>query len=319
MTRVGAIDVGSNGIRLLIAERAGRSGLREVENKREGIRLGQDVFSEGRISSGTQRRLVKALEDFQEEVAKNRVESVRAVGTSALREAENRQEVVRKIQEEVGWTIEIIRGEEEARLVHRAVIETLGAPKGIGLLIDIGGGSLTLSLSSGRELLAERSLKLGAVRLLRRMKERNLRNGAVCEMVQDSVASAKRWIERQLKGRKLQWGAGTGGNIECLGELRERLLDRGSDRLLQTEELSGLTTFLLLLSPREREERLKLRPDRADVIAPAAVVLTALLSAAGLPELSIPHVGLKEGLAFELFDKVSLWRQKKRPMRSPVA
>ena len=149
MTTLAAIDAGSNAMRLVIG-RAGRNGgVEVVKNSREAVRMGKDVFAGGRMS----RRLIKAAAAafgrFHETIDEWGVEHTVAVGTSALREAENRTDLLDLVREKTGIEVNVIGGLEEARLVHLAVSRKIDISEGEAVLVDVGGGSVEVTLTSG--------------------------------------------------------------------------------------------------------------------------------------------------------------------------
>ncbi|NDC37285.1 MAG: Ppx/GppA family phosphatase, partial [Proteobacteria bacterium] len=192
MTVVAAIDVGSNAIRLAIGSLDRENQLAIVESFREPIRLGQDVFTRGIITDETAERLFAALRDFKQITDRHGVTKLRAVATSACREAANRDLIARKIHERCGINLEIIQGTEEARLIAQAVVSKVDLGRKLGLLIDIGGGSLELSLINDGDVILSDSVKMGAVRLLQILEARKRSAGVFQRLVKDYAQSLRR-------------------------------------------------------------------------------------------------------------------------------
>jgi exopolyphosphatase / guanosine-5'-triphosphate,3'-diphosphate pyrophosphatase len=302
MPTLAAIDIGSNALRLMIAgaERQGQLTMRTTT--REPVRLGQDVFSSGVIGEANQQRLVAAMRRFAEEIDRANVRWTRAVATSAMREARNASTCVEQVSQETGIRIDVIGTEEEARLIHLAVASRLDLGKRLALLIDIGGGSTEITLSEDGNILSTASYSMGAVRLLQLMEGRS--KGDRNQLVREYVDAMQRRIKKDIGDREIDLLAGTGGNIESLGDLSKELLGRTRDDALSVDDLEELVKELQNLSVDERISRFRLRPDRADVIVPAAIVLQRIAKIAGVKELHIPRVGLKDGVLFDMAEEL---------------
>src|SRR6267142_5014149 len=167
MPTVAAIDVGSNAIRLLIANANTTGGYETILSIREPVRLGQDVFTKGLISAQTIERTLQTFQGFQEKLDQHAVKHVKAVATSALREATNRDVLLKQVAKNTGIEISVIGGEEEARLIHLAAKETVNLNNKLALLVDIGGGSVEVVLADNSAVLCTESYAMGSVRLLK--------------------------------------------------------------------------------------------------------------------------------------------------------
>ncbi len=300
MPMIGAIDVGTNAMRMAIGFVDGDRRVHLVEDHREPVRLGAEVFSGGNISSDTAWRAVRALKKFRERLDRHRVEHLRAVATSALREARNRGRFLERAARFAGIRLSVIGGEEEARLVHLAVAERINLKNKLALLIDIGGGSVEISLVNKKRILAAESFKMGAVRLLQILEEKKQGEEDFFRMVQEYVEPALKRFKRAIGKRKIDFCIGVGGNIETLGYLKKRMLDAEDNGYVTRKEIEAILKKLEALTVEERMRRLFLRPDRADVIVPAAIVLHQVLKEAGVSRALIPGVGLKEGILIDL-------------------
>lgn len=300
MPMIGAIDVGTNAMRMAIGFVDGDRRVHLVEDHREPVRLGAEVFSGGNISSDTAWRAVRALKKFREHLDRHRVEHVRAVATSALREARNKNRFVERAARFAGIRLSVIGGEEEARLVHLAVAERINLKNRLALLIDIGGGSVEISLANRKGILAVESFKMGAVRLLQILEEKKQGEEDFFRMVQEYVEPALKRFKRAIGKKKIDCCVGVGGNIETLGYLKKKLLKSDGGGFLTRAEIEGILKKLEALTVEERMQRLFLRPDRADVIVPAAIVLQQVLKEARVGRVLIPGVGLKEGILIDM-------------------
>jgi len=306
---IAAIDVGSNAIRLAIATVDATGQYQVVHNAREAVRLGHDVFATGRISDVTIKAALEAFRRFREQLSKYSVTRFKAVATSALREAENGEAFVALVLKRHRIPISVIGPEEEARLVHLAVKERIQLNGRIALLVDIGGGSVEISLGNKSGILSTQSYAMGSVRLLRILNQRRLTRSRFNQLVSRYVDVTNRRLQKELGGQKIEMCIGTGGSIESIGEIRRDLFKKRSSAKITTIELASVSRKLQALTVEERIQRFHLRPDRADVISPAAVVLQNILRQARVREILIPGVGVKDGLLSEIVWEI-LYRGK---------
>lgn len=305
MTVLAAIDVGSNALRLAIGAVDPQGLLKITESHREAIRLGGEVFATGEISLANGQRVISAFERFKLVIERNRVSKVRAVATSALREARNGAEIARQVEAATGIKVEIIGGDEEARLVFLAVSHRVKLSGRLAFLVDIGGGSVELSLVSDGDIIASETVKMGAVRLLQLLEERKRGHKVFARLVEGYAQGLQRQLKKEIKSRRISLCIGTGGNIEALGDLRVEHLKKKDDNLITVKDLEDLFDELRGMAVEERVQKLNLKPDRADVIVPAIAILRQVLRYTNVDELQIPHVGLKDGVLLELSPQVA--------------
>src|SRR5215208_3836843 len=305
MLRISAIDVGSNAMRMVVGEVDESWRVSVVENIRLPVRLGQDVFSKGYLEEKTLQQTEEAFLHFRHVADGFNVQRLRAVATSAAREAANRDLLVDRIFRASGIEIEIISGEDEARLIHAGVAHVLDLKNKRTLLIDIGGGSVEVTLSSGRNIISTDSYNLGTVRLLETLNTQDKPKQMFGKLARELVEASRHRIERDIGEEKIQICVGTGGNVEEIGRLRQKLFKAESDRFVTLDELARLIERLNDMNVEERINKLKLRPDRADVILPASNVLHLIANEAGVKEIMIPNVGLKDGILHEIAEELS--------------
>jgi exopolyphosphatase / guanosine-5'-triphosphate,3'-diphosphate pyrophosphatase len=301
--RAAAVDIGSNAIRYVVAEVSEAGTYTEVESERLAVRLGKDVFSkERRFSASTLEAAVDALGRVRRRLDDLGIAHYRAVATSAVRESRNGGELVDRIRREAGIHVETISGSEEARLVWLAVGSRLPLGPDPWLLMDLGGGSLEVSVVNEEGILWSVSHTLGTVRLLNAFEE---------EEARVTGADFRELLERYVHVLKVpaavaDWmpvgTVATGGNIEALAGLAVELGSRAGVPTLPTRELRRQLNRLAGLTFEERMETLGLREDRADVILPAAVIYERVADLAGANEILVPGVGVKEGLVLDLVD-----------------
>jgi exopolyphosphatase/guanosine-5'-triphosphate,3'-diphosphate pyrophosphatase len=271
-----------------------------VDYQRVPVRLGQDVFSVGYITEASMEATIQAISRFRDLLEHLGVPRLRAVATSAVREAENSDIFIDRIASQTGITPEVISGEEEARLVHLAVSKAIDLRGKYAVLIEIGGGSVEVTLSFGETILSSESYRLGTVRLLQKFGSVTDNLLSFSRMVLEYAELARQRIDREIGEQKIDLCMGTGGNADALGELRRRLLRRRSSDFIQLDELAALVETIGKMPVAERIEKLGLRPDRADVIVPAGIVLHMIARETRVRQITLPHVGLKEGILWDM-------------------
>lgn len=292
--RLGAIDVGSNAIRLRIVETSyGGDVAREVASERHPIRLGRDVFRSGELSRETLEQATHALTTMRTRMKREGVVAYRAVATSATRDAANGATLVLRARREAGVELDTIDGLEEARLVQVAVTRAVRL-EGRTALADVGGGSTEVTLLEGTRPVTSSSLPLGTVRLLEAWNPNggavgSRRLGVLGDVVDRAlthVAPALARAERIVM---------TGGTVTALAKLGGR-----DGHSVSVARLEAVLERLRRMDTDERMDVFGLRPDRADTILPAAVVVTRIARAAGARTIDAPGVGVRDGILAEL-------------------
>jgi exopolyphosphatase/guanosine-5'-triphosphate,3'-diphosphate pyrophosphatase len=316
MPAIAAIDVGSNAFRLVIANVDAGKPPTILDILREPVRLGQDVFTHEIITEETLERAEGAFLRFRDAIARHGVRVTRAVATSAMREAQNAELCVDRILRSSGIEIDVITPEEEARLIHLAVSAAVKLDRRVAILLDIGGGSTEVTIVEDGKIVSTQSYKMGAVRMLQVMDGKARGERRFHQLVREYVDATQLRIKREIGGKKIDLLVGTGGNIETLGDLRKEHLGRERNTVLSSEDLDQLVRRLQSCSVEDRIKEFKLRPDRADVIVPAAIVLQKIVKLAGVDDAQIPHVGLKDGLLIDMAEE--LFGTSKRLYRDQV-
>ena len=288
--RYAAIDVGSNALRLLIADLVIKG--KEVTSKkntlvRVPLRLGDDAFLHKKLSSEKAEDLVKTFVAFRNLMDVYKVTDYMACATSAMRESVNGQEVVAEINSKANIQLEIIEGQREASIIYSSHIEQHLDKKRNYLYIDVGGGSTELSIFSGNEAVASRSFDIGTIRMLGQQDK------------EETWKELKDWIKVNTKNHKNLAGIGTGGNINKLFKLSGE--KEGS--ALTFLKLRSLYNYLTSYSLNERITILGLNEDRADVIIPASEIYLTVMKWAGVKSIYVPKVGLVDGIIQLLLEK----------------
>jgi exopolyphosphatase/guanosine-5'-triphosphate,3'-diphosphate pyrophosphatase len=308
LTTLAAIDVGSNAMRLAIGKTRKNGKVKVIETAREPVRLGWDAFSQGRFSPEIVDRTVEAFRRFSESIRKSGVQQTAAVATSAVREAQNGLELTHRVRQETGIDVSVITGVEEARLVHLAVSKKLDISKGDALLVDIGGGSVELAITSGGLLVESRSYDLGTVRMLHVLSGED-GAGRFAGLVEEVASEARDWISGVLGHHLIGVFIGTGGNVETIGDLSGRRAGKLATSYAYLGDIDRTRLELEALGFEGRRRELGLKQDRADVIYPATVVIQSLMNVVWAATLTIPRVGLREGV---LVDLSMRWRPGRR-------
>jgi exopolyphosphatase/guanosine-5'-triphosphate,3'-diphosphate pyrophosphatase len=316
MPTLAAIDVGSNAIRLAIGSVNGDRKLTIIENIREPVRLGQDVFKKGNIAEETIERATEAFFRFKQVIESHGAKWTKAVATSAVREALNQEFFIDRVSQVSGIEIDVIGPEEEARLIHLGVAEKINLKNKLAMLVDIGGGSAEITLVQDGQILSTESFRMGAVRLLQVLEEKKLGERHFNQLVREYVDAAQKRIKKEIGNQKIEVCVGTGGNIESLGQLRSELFKKDRSTVISKDEIDTLVKKLQAMTYEERVQELRLRPDRADVIVPASVVLQKIVKLADVDEVLIPCVGLKDGLLIDMMQE--LYGEKKHLYRDQV-
>ena len=288
-----AIDIGSNAVRLLIKsidrEAVQEKKIKKVMMLRVPLRLGFDVFSIGELSEKKADKLRRLMKAFRQLMKIYDVDDYRACATSAMRDARNGRTIIKKIEKDTGIRIEIIDGQEEARMIYNNHIECMEDRLGNYMYVDVGGGSTEINLLTNGELVWSVSYNIGTVRML---------SNAVKEGT---------WQQMEEELMKVTEGVaainiiGSGGNINKLFRLADK-----KDKKLQRLPVSSLQTVydvLKPLTPEERVEAFSLKQDRPDVIVPAAEIFLKIAEVVHAEYIYVPVIGLSDGIIDNLYAK----------------
>ena len=288
-----AIDIGSNAVRLLVKsidrEAVQEKKFKKVMMLRVPLRLGFDVFSIGELSEKKVDKLRRLMKAFRQLMKIYDVDDYRACATSAMRDARNGRTIIKKIEKDTGIRIEIIDGQEEARMIYNNHIECMEDRQGNYMYVDVGGGSTEINLLTNGELVWSVSYNIGTVRML---------SNAVKEGT---------WQQMEEELMKVTEGVaainiiGSGGNINKLFRLADK-----KDKKLQRLPVSSLQTVydvLKPLTPEERVEAFSLKQDRADVIVPAAEIFLKIAEVVHAEYIYVPVIGLSDGIIDNLYAK----------------
>lgn len=289
-TNYAAIDIGSNAVRLLIKEikeEQGNAHFSKVLMLRVPLRLGFDVFDIGKISEKKEKNMIRLMKAFRHLMKIYDVKHCRACATSAMRDAKNGMDIIKQIEKKTGVHIDIIDGQEEAKIIYNNHVEHMEGQKGNYMYVDVGGGSTEINLLSEGQLVCSRSYNIGTVRMLN-----NAVKDSEWERLKNDLAElAKSYPQTNI--------IGSGGNINKL----YRLADKKNKKkmTMQVSVLQELHTRLKALSLEERMEQFGMKPDRADVIIPAGEIFLTIANIIGASYIHVPVIGLSDGIIDELY------------------
>lgn len=287
--KLAAVDIGSNAIRFQIStvlDSGGRALFKKLEYVRFPLRLGHDVFTTNRISAKSIEKFVKLMRTYKLLIELYEADDYMFCATSAMRESENGEELVRRVQEELGITIHVIDGHQEADMVNKAIVSFLSDSSYIH--IDVGGGSTELNLYVGGKKIHTRSFKMGSVRMLEHHDS---------PVVWEDM---EKWVRFNVKKKYGKLTAvGTGGNISKIFELAQ--IKPG--KTMKLERIREIRKMIEEQSIEDRIYKLQMNPDRADVIIPASDIYIKVMEWANAAKMIVPEVGLKDGILLHLLEK----------------
>lgn len=287
-----AIDIGSNAVRLLIKKEEENENLvsrrlSKVLMLRVPLRLGFDVFSLGELSENKAVKLRRLMKAFRQLMKIYEVTDYRACATSAMRDARNGKAVIKKVLKDTGIRIEIIDGQEEARMIYNNHVECLEDRTGNYIYVDVGGGSTEINLLTNGVLVQSLSYNIGTVRML---------SNAVQEEVWTQMKDDLARLTADFPDINI---IGSGGNINKLYRLADK-----KDKKLQRMPIASLQELYDELNPLTPEQRMKefsLKADRADVIVPAAKIFLTIAETVKAQYVHVPVIGLADGIIDNLY------------------
>lgn len=290
--KLAAIDIGSNAARLLITDvfHGKRKQPEFIKSNliRVPLRLGFDVFETGEISEERAGRLISTMKAYRNLLDAYDIKHLKACATSAMRDARNSKEIIKKVKKETGIDIEIISGDVEAALIYETHIAEGLEKDVLYLYIDVGGGSTEITFFLNEKVIFKQSFNIGTIRLLKQ------------QVKEEQWEEMKETIKVQVKDAKKVMGIGSGGNINKVFSLSKRKEGRPLPLMLLRDFYKEMSS----LSLQERMSAYKLREDRADVIIPALLIYINVLKWGGAEEILVPKIGLADGLTHALYDEV---------------
>jgi len=300
--KFGAIDIGSNAVRLLIMSTSPSDPTETFSKElmvRIPLRLGQETFVSGKIDDDKRKQLLRVMKSFKHLMKVYEVVDYRACATAAMRESKNAKDIVKEIKNETDIKIEIIDGHEEALIIYESHFAYNLNDQQNYLFVDVGGGSTEISLINNGELVQSNSYKIGTVRLL---------FDKVDSKEYDKLHADLAELKEQFLINDI---IGSGGNIIKLNTLAQVR----KDRKLSVTALESINEKLNQLTVDERIETYKLKQDRADVITHAAGIYIDVAKSIGARSFIVPKIGLIDGIIHMLYMN---WKSKKKNQKHVI-
>lgn len=309
-----AIDIGTNTFRLLIADirhnrKTNNYDIEKICSERIITRLGEGISESGLIKKKAITRSIVVLRKFSDLISHYHVYKTSAIATSALRDAKNNYEFLKKVKETTGFQIEIISGDEEAKKTTLGVMAGLKPPK-TALVLDIGGGSTELIFTQRKKPLLTKSINLGVVHLANKYmkndpplkKDLNQMDKKINQKIMSIVKPFKKLFSEDTVF------IGTAGTVTALAAITQHLTKFEHSKIHNTkltiEKIKNIFSDISTITAKERMKYLPFEPARLDIIVPGTLILLTLMKVFGLKEVIVSNYGLREGILIDLYNKV---------------
>ncbi len=308
MSVVGAIDIGSNAIRMVCARLTQDYRIEIIEKYRTQLRLGEDVFRLGYITEERIELLLEALKVYKRTLEQNECEKICAYCTSAFRETANQQEIIERVLMETGIRLETISGGEEAQLLQRAIQRVMELKSGRLMMADLGGGSLEVSVLQDGEIEFAESFRMGTVRMLMMFPYHPETEVEFLSWGRYFIEDFSHFLKTRLQNPRVDKLVITGGNATAIWRMKGVIDQKSSgpfegNIMLEKSGFKKLKQKLLNHTLNERIEKLNMDVDRADVILPALLIFDQLLKLTDCSAFNIPAVGLRDGILEEMLER----------------
>lgn len=302
--RLAGIDIGTLTCRLLIADLSPQASLKELRSERRILQLGEGVDQTKRLNSAAMDRVIECLRDWRGLIDSHQVDAATAVATSAVRDAANRDEFLRRVKQETGFDIEVITGEEEARRTLLGIRSGLPAEVTDILALDIGGGSTEFILDRPGQAPIVRSIDIGVVRLCERVLKHD-------PPAAEEIEQAQEWVRREtqaavtgMNGYQTATFVGTAGTITSLAAMAQKLPAYEPARIhnyrLTLATVQELEQTLLSRKKADRIGLPGLEKNREEVIAAGAIIIRTIMETLGMSAVLVSDLGLREGVLISL-------------------
>ena len=303
-----ALDIGTNSFHLVVAKVTGPTAFEVVAREKEMVRLGSGAGELKHLDQEALDRGIEALGRFRK-IAQIHGARMVAVATSAVREADNRGEFLRRAREEAEVDVQVISGSEEARLIHLGVLQAVPVYDQQLLLCDIGGGSTELLIGSKGQSLAARSMKLGAIRLAERFFGSKKSSGSDVDSCRHYIRSNLAPFGRDVRRLGFEVAVGSSGTIESLCAMASARRDDTAPRilnnfLLSESDLAAVVKSLVKAPTVAARAKLPgMDPRRADIILPGALILEQVFAEFGIEEMTFSDYALREGVLLDAWHR----------------
>jgi exopolyphosphatase/guanosine-5'-triphosphate,3'-diphosphate pyrophosphatase len=319
---VGFVDIGTNSIRLLVVRINPNFSYTIISQEKEVVRLGEEEFKDNLLRQEAMERAIFVCGKFVDLAKTYGATEIIAVGTSAIREAKNKEDFLQKLLDETGLKVKVISGEEEARLIWLGVSSGVNIGEEKAIFIDLGGGSTEICIGNQYQSFYVNSLKLGAIRLTTQFIGEGW-TGPVeidtYEQIKQYACSKAQVVKAKVQeyGVRLAWGSS--GTVINLAEIANKLFKKNNNEnglALLNKNLKKLAPILCSLSLEERKKLPAINPYRADIIIAGAAIMEALLEDLGLEKIDVSRRELKDGLLVDYLSHFEGFRElQKTPMR----
>ena len=309
MVRIGAVDIGTNSVRLLVADVDEKERLKTAHRMGEISRLGEGLDRTGVIDDAAAARTLECLERFVHEAEYSGASQIRVAGTNAFRVALNGAEIAGRFSQRIGYPVDILTGEEEARLVFLAVLSGLSDPSGCSVVVDIGGGSTEIICGEVQDQTQVISLELGCVRLTERLVRTDPPIQAELERIRAHVREVFSEKLGDFNGTRIDRAIGVGGTVTAFGALDLGLTkydpSRIENHLLSRERIAYIEKHLCSIPLSERRDLAGVSRGRADIIPAGAVILSEFVNRFPVSGVYVSTRGLRYGLVLSEARKLS--------------
>jgi exopolyphosphatase/guanosine-5'-triphosphate,3'-diphosphate pyrophosphatase len=307
MPRFAAIDIGSNSVRMEVAEISGKT--RILASERKVTRLGASVFQTGRISPDAIDLVCNILSEMAAVYTRYEINGIRAVATAAVRDASNQREFIDRASAALGTPVEVISGQEEARLIHLGVQNRWPHPKQRVLMIDIGGGSAEMILSDNGRIVVAVSKQLGALRLTELFLKNDPPTPEELHRMQEYIEERIAVPLRRMGSLKIDRVIGTSATASAVvcavnGIARQKR-ETANEKRASTSKIRELYGKLIAGNVDDRRKITGIGPKRAEIIIPGAAVLLSILKSLALPSLYYSAAGVRDGIIADLAARTS--------------
>ena len=320
---VGFVDIGTNAIRLLVVRINPNFSYTIISQEKEVVRLGEDEFKDNILKPQAMERAIFVCGKFANLAKTYGASEILAVGTSAIREAQNQCEFLQKLHDKTGLNVNVISGQEEARLICVGVASGIDIGEEKAIFIDFGGGSTEIAVGNQHECFSVDSLRLGAIRLTAQFIGEGWTGPVgnhVYKQIRQYACSKVHPLKAKIResGARRAWGSS--GTIINLAEISSKLFKKNSNGgglTLSRKNLKKLAPILCSLSLEERKKLPAINPDRADILIAGAATIEAIMEEFGLEEICVSHRELRDGLLVEYLSNFEGFRElQKAPMRN---